>query len=152
MIAARARGCFAGLIAVALVAVSTAACRCPVPPGGPTSVGVTSSWTLAPGQLGYVDVDIPASTTQVNLNFTVDVTDASLHLRQIDPACTPAPGDTCQNISDSTVPPRPQGVTRFSNSSGLSLQNGRTRVVVENISSTIVNVTLNVVPLRAGCT
>ena len=152
MIAGPARNWSPGLIAAAAVTFLTAGCRCPVPPGGPTSVGVTNSWTLAPDQLGYVDVDIPASTTQVNLNFTVDVTDASLHLRQIDPVCTPAPGDTCQNISDSTVPPRPQGVTRFSNSSGLSLQNARTRLVVENISSTVINVTLNVVPWRAGCT
>ena len=115
-------------------------------------MGVTNTWTLAPGQIGYIDVDIPTSTTQVNLNFTVDVTNASLRLRQIDPACMPAPGDTCQNIFDSTMPPRPESVTRFSSSSGLSLQDARTRLVVENISDTTLTVTLNVVPWRAGCT
>jgi len=141
----------AGLAAAAFGLFSVG-CHCSVPPGGPTSVGVTSSWTLAPGQSGYLDVDIPTSTTQINLNFTVEVTGAPLRLRQIDPACTPGTGDTCQNIFESTVPPRPQGVTRFSNSSGPSLQNARTRLAVENISDTTVNVTLNVVPWRAGCT
>jgi hypothetical protein len=107
--------------------------------------------TLAAGEVRFFDADTPASTTQINLTFRIESQEALVRLRQIDPGCLPGPGDTCQNFSDATLPPRSAGVVQF----GTTMQphGSRTRVVLENPSpDRAVAVALTIEPRRAGCT
>ena len=118
---------------------------------GPTSPAASYSMTLAPGEVRFFDADTPDSTTQINLTFRIELLDAPLRLRQIDPGCLPGPDDACQNFYDSTLAPRPSGVVQFGN--GLQPHGSRTRVVVENPSpDRAVAVGLTIEPRRAGCT
>ena len=118
---------------------------------GPTSPAASYSMTLTPGEVRFFDADTPESTTQINLTFRIELQDAPLRLRQIDPGCVPRPGDECQNFYDTTLTPRPSGVVQFGN--GLQPHGSRTRVVLENPSSDrAVAVSLTIEPRRAGCT
>ncbi len=118
---------------------------------GPTAPAASYSGTLAPGELRFYDADIPSSTTQINLDLTLDSTTIPLRLRQIDSACLPAAGDTCQSFYDSVTPPRPAGVLRFGNA--LQPNGPRTRIVLQNMSSSeTLNYSLTITPHRAGCT
>ena len=119
--------------------------------GGPTGLVVSYSATLAPGELRFYDADIPSSTTQINLDFTLDSTTIPLRLRQVDPSCLPAAGDVCQSFYDQTMEPRPAGVLRFGNT--LQPHGARTRIVLQNTSSNgTVTYTLTLTPFRGGCT
>ena len=109
------------------------------------------SATLSPGELRFYDADIPSSTTQINLDFTLDSTTVSLRLRQIDPSCLPAADDQCQSLYDATMSPRPAGVLRFGNT--LQPHGTRTRIVLQNTSSSeTVTYSVTITPFRAGCT
>jgi hypothetical protein len=118
---------------------------------GPTGLVASYSATLAPGEIRFYDADIPSSTTQINLDFTLDSTTVPLRLRQIDPTCVPAADDTCQSFHDATMPPRPTGVLRFGNT--LQPHGPRTRIVLQNTSSTeTVTYSVTITPFRGGCT
>lgn len=123
---------------------------CPVPPGGPTATGVTRTISLAPGELTFLDVDVPPATTQLNLEFHFDTPDARVRVRQIDPDCPPAIGDSCARRGDFIVSP-PPGVRRIG-ASGVETPGARTRIVLENVAEATASLTLTVVPWRAGCT
>jgi hypothetical protein len=138
----------AGPIAALMVLAATECC--PVPPGGPTATGVTNTMSLAPGDMRHVDVDVPESTTQLNLEFDFETPNARLRVRQIEPDCTPEPGDACPARRDSIITP-PAGVRRIG-SSGVATPGARTRIVLENVSDVPINLMLTVVPWRAGCT
>src|SRR5436309_2966101 len=115
---------------------------------GPTA---SYSGTLAPGEFRFYDADIPSSTTQINLDLTLDSTTIPLRLRQIDPACLPAADDTCQSFYDAVTPPRPAGVLRIGNA--LQPNGPRTRIVLQNMSSSeTLNYSVTITPHRAGCT
>jgi hypothetical protein len=129
--------------------LSAAAC-CPSV-AGPTAPAASYSVTLAAGEVRFFDADTPASTTQINLSFRIESTEALVRLRQVDPGCLPGPGDTCQSFSDSTLPARSAGVVQF----GTTLQphGSRTRVVLENpATDRAVAIGLTIEPRRAGCT
>jgi hypothetical protein len=118
---------------------------------GPTGLAASHSATLAPGEVRFYDADIPSSTTQINLDFTLDSTIVPLRLRQIDPACLPAADDVCQSFYDATMPPRPPGVVRFGNA--LQPHGTRTRIVLQNTSSgETVTYRVTITPFRGGCT
>lgn len=140
----RPRSCVA-----ASLALFSAGC-CPSV-AGPTAPAASYSMTLAPGEVRFFDADTPSSTTQINLTFRIELQDALVRLRQVDPGCLPHPGDECQNFYDSTLTPRPSGVVQFGN--GLQPHGARTRVVLENPSADrAVAVGLTIEPRRAGCT
>jgi hypothetical protein len=118
---------------------------------GPTGLAASYSATLAPGEIRFYDADIQPSTTQINLDFTLDSTTVPLRLRQIDPACLPATDDACQSFHDATMPPRPPGVLRFGNT--LQPHGTRTRIVLQNTSSSeTVTYSVTITPFRGGCT
>ena len=118
---------------------------------GPTAPTASYSGRLAPGEFQFFDADTPSSTTQINLDFSLDSTTIPLRLRQIDPSCVPAAEDTCPNFYDSTMPPRPAGVLRFGNA--LQPFGTRTRIVLQNMSPTeTVAYSVTITPHRAGCT
>jgi hypothetical protein len=106
--------------------------------------------SLGHGQIEYIDVDVPESTTQLNLEFNFETPDARVRVRQIATDCSPAPGDVCPSLRDYIVAP-PPGVRRIG-SSGLATPGAVTRIVLESLSDVGINVTLTVVPWRAGCT
>lgn len=139
----------AGAAIAALMVLAATGC-CPVPPGGPTATGVTNTMSLAPGDMRHIDVDVPESTTQLNLEFDFETPNARLRVRQIEPDCTPEPGDACPARRDSIITP-PAGVRRIG-SSGVATPGARTRIVLENVSDVPINLMLTVVPWRAGCT
>jgi hypothetical protein len=131
--------------------VAVAAAACCQTDAGPTAQLASYSSTLGPGEFRFYDADTPASTTQINLDFTLNSTSVPLRLRQIDPFCLPTPDDTCQSFSDTTTPPRPAGVLRFGNT--LQPHGSRTRIVLQNMSSTeTLTYTVTIEPRRAGCT
>lgn len=136
------------LLAAALPVV-LAGC-CPVPPGGPTAIGVRQTMNLVLGAPHFFDVDVPAETTQLNVDLMLDRTDVTLRLRQIEPSCLPESNDACATIHTAEIGPRPAGVTRFS--TGLRVHKPRTRIVVETTSTAVVTVDMTVTPWRAGCT
>jgi hypothetical protein len=118
---------------------------------GPTGLVTSFSATLAPGEFRFHDADIPSSTTQINLDFTLDSSTIPLRLRQVDPSCLPAADDTCHSFYDATMAPRPAGVLRFGNT--LQPHGTRTRIVLQNTSSTeTVTYTITITPFRGGCT
>ena len=118
---------------------------------GPTAPAAIYSATLAPGEFRFYDAEIPASTTQINLEFTLDSSTIPLRLRQIDPSCLPAANDACQSYYDAIMPPRQPNVLRFGNT--LQPNGPRTRIVLQNSSTTdSVTYTVTIVPHRAGCT
>jgi hypothetical protein len=118
---------------------------------GPTAPAASYSGTLKAGEFHFHDADIPASTTQINLDITVDPTIVPLRLRQIDPSCLPTTEDNCQSFYDATTPPRPAGVLRFGNS--LQPHGPRTRIVLQTQSLTeTLTYSLTITPHRAGCT
>ena len=135
--------------AIGLLTLATIGC-CPVPPGGPSATGVTRLMSMAPGGVDFVDVDVPASTTQLNLEFDFETPGARLRVRQIEPDCAPGPGAGCQSLRDFTIAP-PAGIRRMG-ASGLATPGARTRIVLENVGDAAVTMTLSVVPWRAGCT
>jgi hypothetical protein len=139
-------------VAIALAAgVSLAAVACCRSVSGPTSTAASYSDTLGPGELRFYDVDYPPSTSQINLDFSLDSTTIPLRLRQIDPSCLPAAEDTCQNLHDATTPPRPVGVLRFGDT--LLPYGTRTRIVLQNMSpGETVRYSVTITPFRAGCT
>ena len=131
------------------VLVSSAGCCSSV--AGPTAPAASYSATLAPGELRFYDAAIPSSTTQVNLDFTLDSAASPVRLRQIDPSCVPSENDGCQAFYDATIPPRPSGVLRFGNT--LRPNGTQTRIVLQNLSSSeILTYTITITPHRAGCT
>jgi hypothetical protein len=136
------------LIAAALPVV-LAGC-CPVPPGGPTATGVMQRMNLVDGAPHFFDVDVPAETTQLNVDLLLERTDVTLRVRQIEPSCMPELNDTCVTIHTAEIGPRPAGVTRFS--TGLRVHKPRTRIVVDTTSTVSVTVDMTVTPWRAGCT
>ena len=138
------------LIAAAALPLVLTGC-CPVPPGGPTATGVLHTVSLVAGERRFFDVDVPADTTQLNLDVILDRTDVTLRLRQVEPSCTPAPNDTCATLHSVDVGPRPPGVTRFG-VAGLRIYRPRTRIVVETTSIDEVSANMTVTPWRAGCT
>jgi hypothetical protein len=118
---------------------------------GPTAPAAGYSATLAPGELRFYDADTPASTTQINLDFSLDSATIPLRLRQIDPSCLPSADDACQSFYDATMPPRPSSVLRFGNA--LQPHGQRTRIVLQNMSPTdTVTYNITITPRRAGCT
>ena len=118
---------------------------------GPTGLVASYSATLAPGEFRFYDADIPSSTTQINLDITLDSTTIPLRLRQIDPSCLPAAADVCQSFYDQTMEPRPAGVLRFGNT--LQPHGTRTRIVLQNTSSGETGTyTITITPFRGGCT
>ena len=130
-------------------ALAASACCSSV--SGPTGLVTSYTATLAPGEFRFYDADIPSSTTQINLDFTLDSTTIALRLRQIDPSCLPAVDDACQSYHDATAPPRPAGVLRFGNT--LQPHGTRTRIVVQNMSSgETATYTVTITPFRGGCT
>ena len=137
------------VIAAAVLPVVMAGC-CPVPPGGPTATGVTQTMSLVAGARHFFDVDVPADTTQLNVDLRLERSDVTLRLRQIEPSCIPESNDTCVTIHTADLGPRPAGVTRFS--AGLRVHKPRTRIVVETTSAVVVTVDMTVTPWRAGCT
>jgi len=139
-------------IAIALAAgASLPAVGCCRSVSGPTGPAPSYSDTLKPGELRFHDADIPSATTQINLDFTLDSTTIPLRLRQIDPSCLPAAEDSCQNLYDATMPPRPAGVLRFGNA--LQPYGTRTRIVLQNMSpSETVRYSVTITPFRGGCT
>jgi hypothetical protein len=141
-------GCLTVVPAISVAMASTACCPTTA---GPTAAVASYSATLAPGELQFYDADTPASTTQINLDFTLNSTTIPLRLRQIDPSCLPAVDDACQSFYDAVMPPRQTGVLRFGNT--LQPHGLRTRVVLQNTSSTeSVTYTVTIEPRRAGCT
>ena len=140
--------CLAIALAVA-AGIGSAGCCSTV--SGPTAPAASYSGTLRPGELQFYDADVPASTTQINLDITLDSTTIPLRLRQIDPSCLPTTEDICQNFYDATTPPRPAGVLRFGNT--LQPHGSRTRVVLQNQSLTdTLTYSITITPHRAGCT
>ena len=137
-----------------IVLTSAAALTCPAccsSVSGPTGTVTSYSATLAPGEFRFYDAEIPSSTTQINLDFTLDSTTIALRLRQIDPSCLPAADDACLSFYDATMPPRPAGVLRFGNT--LQPHGNRTRIVLQNTSSTeTVTYGVTITPFRGGCT
>jgi hypothetical protein len=118
---------------------------------GPTASAASYSATLGPGELRFYDAEIPSSTTQINLDFTLDSATIPLRLRQIDPSCLPSESDACRTFYDATMPARPTGVLRFGNT--LQPNGPRTRIVIQNGSaSETVTYTVTITPHRAGCT
>ena len=118
---------------------------------GPTGLAASYSGTLAPGEFRFHDADISSSTTQINLDFSLDSASIPLRLRQIDPSCLPAPDDACQSFYDATMAPRPPGVLRFGDT--LQPHGTRTRIVLHNTSSDErVTYTVTITPLSGGCT
>ncbi len=98
------------VVSVALaIGLMTAAFGCCGTTAGPTAPAASYSGTLGPGELRFFDTDTPSSTTQINLDFTLDSTSIPLRLRQIDSSCLPAGDDSCQSYYDSVTPPRPAG-------------------------------------------
>jgi hypothetical protein len=118
---------------------------------GPTGEAASYSATLAPGEIRFYDVEIPSSTTQINLDFTLDSTTIPLRLRQIDPSCLPLPEDVCQSFYDATMEPRPTGVLRFGNT--LQPHGTRSRIVLQNTSSgETASYGITITPFTGGCT
>jgi hypothetical protein len=118
---------------------------------GPTAPLTSHSDTLRPGEFKFYDADTPPSTTQINLDITLNSNTIPLRLRQIDPSCLPTTDDNCQNFYDATTPPRPAGVLRFGNT--LQPHGSRTRVVLQNGSLTeTMTYSITIEPRRAGCT
>ena len=137
------------VVLVFVIGVACAGCCSSV--SGPTGQVVSYSATLAPGEFRFYDAEVPSSTTQINLDFTLDSSAIGLRLRQIDPSCLPAADDTCQSFYDATMPPRPAGVLRFGNT--LQPHGTRTRIVLQNTSPTeTVTYSLTITPFRGGCT
>ena len=138
--------------AIALAAgVSLAAVGCCPSVSGPSAPAASYSGRLAPGEFQFYDADTPSSTTQINLDFSLDSTTIPLRLRQIDPSCMPAAEDACVNFYDSTMSTRPAGVLRFGNA--LQPHGSRTRIVLQNMSpSETVAYSVTIAPHRAGCT
>jgi hypothetical protein len=140
-----------GPVFVLAVGGAVAAAGCCPTVGGPTAPTASYTATLQPGEFQFYDADIPASTTQINLDFTLNSATVPLRLRQIDPSCLPGPDDTCQSFYDTTTPPRPAGVLRFGNA--LQPHGSRTRIVLQNMSFTeSLTYTFVIAPRRAGCT
>ena len=139
-------------VAIALAAgFSLAAVGCCRSVSGPSAPAASHSGRLAPGEFQFYDVDTPRSTTQINLDFTLDSTTIPVRLRQIDPSCMPAAEDACVNFYDSTMPVRPPGVLRFGNA--LQPHGARTRIVLQNMSpSETVRYSVTITPFRGGCT
>jgi hypothetical protein len=141
-------GCLAVAFAVGTGIAVVGCCRSV---SGPTAQATSYSGTLRPGEFQFYDADVPASTTQINLDITLDSTTIPLRLRQIDPSCLPTTEDICQNFYDATTPPRPDGVLRFGNS--LQPHGSRTRIVLQNMSpSETMTYSVTITPHRAGCT
>jgi hypothetical protein len=67
------------VIAAAVLPVVMAGC-CPVPPGGPTATGVTQTMSLVAGARHFFDVDVPADTTQLNVDLRLERSDVTLRL------------------------------------------------------------------------
>ena len=133
------------------IALGLASAGCCPTTAGPTAPAASYSATLAPGEFQFYDADTPSTTTQIDLDVTLSSTTIPLRIRQIDPTCLPAAGDSCQNFSDSTLPPRPDGVLRFGN--GLQVHGSRTRIVLQNMSGTeTLTYRVTIAPRRAGCT
>jgi len=101
---------------------------------GPTAPAESYSATLAPGEVRFYDAAIPSSTTQINLDFTLDSATVPLRLRQVDPSCVPSEGDVCQSFYEATTPPRPPAIFRFGNT--LQPNGTQTRIVLQNMSPT----------------
>ena len=130
-------------------ALTTGAC-CPTT-AGPTTPASTYTVTLAPGQARFYDADTPATTTQINLTFRIEATDAPLQLRQIETGCEPSAADPCPSYYDTILTARPAGVVQFGNT--LQPHGTRTRIVLRNPSeTTAISLTMTVVAHRAGCT
>jgi len=137
------------IVVVAGVVVSSAGCCSSI--AGPTAPAASYSATLAPGEFRFYDAAIPSSTTQINLDFTLDSATIPLRLRQVDPSCLPSESDGCRSFYDATLPPRPPGVLRFGNA--LQPNGTQTRIVLQNMSPTeSVAYTITIAPHRAGCT
>ena len=142
-------GCCLALTLGVAAGIAPAGC-CPTV-SGPSAPAESHSGRLAPGEFQFYDVDTPRSTTQINLDFTLDSTTIPLRLRQIDPSCMPAADDACVNLYDSTMAPRPAGVLRFGNA--LQPHGASTRIVLQNLSpSETVSYSVTIAPHRAGCT
>lgn len=140
--------CLAIALAVGFGLPSAGCCKSVA---GPTAPAASYSGTLGPGEFQFYDADVPASTTQINLDITLNSTTIPLRLRQIDPSCLPTTEDNCQNFYDSTTPPRPAGGLRFGNT--LQPHGSRTRVVLQNQSLTdTLTYSITITPHRAGCT
>lgn len=148
----RINGFMGHCLAIALgVGVGMVSAGCCPTVSGPTAAAASYTDTLGPGEFRFYDADIPSSTTQINLQFSLDSTTIPLRLRQIDPSCLPAAEDTCPSFYDSTMSPRPAGVLRFS--SGLQPHGARTRIVLQNMSpGETVTYTVTIAPHQAGCT
>lgn len=137
------------IMIAAAVAVPCVGCCSSI--AGPTAPAASYSASLAPGEIRFYDAAIPSSTTQINLDFTLDSATVPLRLRQVDPSCVPSDSDVCQSFYDATTPPRPPGVLRFGNT--LQPNGTQTRIVLQNMSPTeSVTYTLTITPHRAGCT
>ena len=141
-------GCLAIGLAVS-AGIASAGC-CPSK-SGPTAPAASYSGTLKPGEFQFYDADVPASTTQINLDIMLNSETIPLRIRQIDPSCLPTTEDNCQNFYDATTPPRPVGVLRFGNT--LQPHGSRTRVVLQNQSLTdSLTYSITITPHRGGCT
>jgi hypothetical protein len=138
--------------AMALIAgVTVASFGCCPSVAGPTAPAASYSDSLRPGEFRFYDAETPASTTQINLDITLNSTSVPLRIRQIDPSCVPTTDDNCQNMYDATTPPRAAGVLRFGNT--LQPHGARTRVVLQNQSLTeTMTYSITIEPHRAGCT
>ena len=143
---------FTSILTIVLVFGGALVCSaCCSSVAGPTGMAASYSGTLPPGEFRFYDADIPSSTTQINLDFSLDSATIPLRLRQIDPSCMPAADDACQSFYDATMAPRPTGVLRFGNT--LQPHGTRTRIVLQNTSSTeTATYTVTITPFRAGCT
>jgi hypothetical protein len=142
-------GCLAACCLTIALGLGSAGC-CPST-AGPTAPAASYSDTLAPGEFRFYDADTPSSTTQIDLDFSLNSSTIPLRIRQIDPACLPAAGDSCQNFYDATTPARPAGVLRFGN--GLQVHGARARIVLQNMSTTeTLTYSVTIAPRRAGCT
>jgi hypothetical protein len=82
-------GCLAIALAVGAGIPSAGCCRSV---SGPTAAAASYSGTLKPGEFQFYDAVVPASTTQINLDITLNSETIPLRLRQIDPACLPTTG------------------------------------------------------------
>ena len=144
--------CFRRCLTIVLaVGTGMASAGCCPSKSGPTGPAASYSGTLTPGEFHFYDADVPASTTQIDLDITLDSTTIPLRLRQIDPSCLPTTEDNCPNFYDSTTPPRPTGVLRFGNT--FQPHGSRTRVVLQNQSLTeTLRYSITITPHRAGCT